>query len=207
MPLRIPNVPVDADELDILYADPQSTTRGEKAWSELGFKLLKTVVVANLTVTGGKHIIPLAKGEDEAGRAFDVVAAKTINDIRYTSKRGGFDYNNRAPFTSGKVKETFFVGEKGARIELAKHLYDPDGRPTKLEILANGVLFGQDNVPVWAQLEGTALVVDASVERAETTVAVRLTDEKGVSAVLDVTFDVITPDAPGAPGAVEYFAV
>lgn len=207
MPLHVSGVPVDATELDILYADPEATDRGEKAWSELAFKLLKTVPVAGLATTAGKKVVPLAKGEDEAGRAFDVQAVKTVNGIRYPSKLAGFDYHNRVPFSDGVVKLEAFVGEKDTRLNVAAHLYDPDARPSKLEIIPAGDPFGKDPLPAWAALQGTDLVIDATAARAEAVVAIRLTDEKGATNVLDVVVTVLAPSAPATPTLVEYVAV
>ncbi|HEX8299676.1 MAG TPA: hypothetical protein VF594_11000 [Rubricoccaceae bacterium] len=205
--LLVPDVSGDTEQLDVEYADPQTKTRGEKSWSELGFKLLKTVDVAGLTTEDGNKVIPLAKGETAPGRAFRVVAAKTVTGIRYPSKPSGFDYANQAPYSSGKIAETFTVGDKGARIALDKHLYDPDGRPTKIQLIDGADPFSKDPLPAWAEIQGNDLVIDASEERAETTLAVELTDEKDERAILDVIVTVITPDAPDAPGDVVYVAI
>ena len=206
MPLKITGVPVDATQIDVLYADPKAADRGSKAWGELGFKLLKTVDVASLTVVSGKHVIPLSKGEDMPGRAFDVQAVKEINGNRYASKQAGFDYHNRAPVSDGVIKFEWFVGEKGARIDLSNHLYDPDSRPATMSIIAATAMFGKDALPAWAALEGTELVIDAGDPRVESTVAIRITDEKGATAILDVVVSVLMPDAPEAPSLVEYVA-
>jgi hypothetical protein len=199
--VRFYGVPGNADELDLEYADPSAV--GDK--SVLGWKFLKTVQTAGLAVVDGALVVPLGLGEDEPGRAFRPIAVQNAGGQRLVSKPGPYDYHNREPETAGTIKQTFSVGDKVAgRIDLAPYLFDPDRRGVKVELIPEGDNFYQDEKPAWVTLEGNVLLVDTSAVRATTVIAVRLTDEKGASATLNVIVRVVGLTAPAAPTATVY---
>lgn len=220
--IEVLGVAPDATEIDIQHAAPSYYAKNGPVTGRF-WQFLKTVPRAGLAVGAkGGLLVPISGSEDAPGRLFRSVNVRVEPDgTRSVSPPSPSDYHNRAPYSAGTVRLPIPQSVKEPfRFDLASYLFDEDTPGGKLvltsrkeetaevEVIPPSLVAQQlpTRYPVflWAFIEGTVLVVDASVVRSESRLTVSLTDEKGETSTLDVIVTVLAATAPPAPTGVVY---
>ncbi len=212
--LKVFGLAPDATDIDVEFANPVAPGKG------LAWLPLKSVPVAGLLDQDPGVLVPIDDIQDAPGRLFRAAAVRVDGTGRTVSPPSPADYHNRAPYTAGALKLAVPVNPKEpCRTDLSPYLYDED-KPTAKYVLesrkegtaANEVVIGRPGlvgtgryeVFEWAMMEGTVLVVDASVARVQSRLTVSLRDEKGETSTLDVYVEVLAATAPPAPTGLVY---